>query len=328
MSQSSLYIKNLKIGVLRGGPSHQYDISLKSGAHVLNNLPDGLNPLDIFISRDGVWYMQGVRREPEKILRNVDIVWNALHGSFGEDGKIQKILKTLGINHTGSDTFGSALAINKHLSRNVLSKHNFKRPISTVMLPHENTYPNLNELFRSFPQPSIIKPLTGGSSVGVTIAHNFDDFKKGIERALLFSGGALIEEYIHGEEVVCCVIDNLDGTSSYALQPLSIKKPEKNYHYSFEMKLSDESDHISHAELSLEEKTAIQEQAILAHRTLGLCHYSNTDFIIHPKRGIYILEVNSLPQLTANSPLSISLQKSGIEFSDFIDHVVTLALKK
>lgn len=328
MSQSSPYTKNIKIGVLRGGPSHQYDISLKSGAHVLNNLPSGLNPLDIFISRDGIWHVQGVSREPEKILRNVDVVWNALHGSFGEDGKIQKILKTLGINHTGSDTFGSALAINKNLSRKVLSKHNFKIPFSTVMLPHENTYPNLNELFRSFPQPSIIKPLTGGSSIGVTIAYNFDDFKKGIERALLFSGGALIEEYIHGVEVVCSVIDNQDGTTSYALQPLSIKKSEKNSHYSFEMKLSDELDYLSDEDLLHEEKKMIQEQAILAHRALGLRHYSSADFIIHPKRGIFILEVNSLPQFTTNSPLSISLKKSGIEFSDFIDHVVALSLKK
>lgn len=321
-------MKNLKIGVLRGGPSHQYDISLKSGAHVLNNLPKGLSPIDIFISRDGLWHVQGVRREPEKILRNVDVVWNALHGSFGEDGKIQKILSLFGINYSGSDAFGSALAINKHLSQKVLSKKNFKTPFSTVILPHENTYPNLNELFRSFPQPSIIKPLAGSSSVGVTIAHNFDDFKRGIERALLFGGGALIEEYVYGTEVVCSVIDNLDGTGSYALQPLSIVKPEKHSLYSFEMKLSDKSNCVSCTALSPEEKRVIQELSILAHQTLGLRHYSCADFIIHPKRGIFLLEVNSLPQLTANSPINVSLQDSGIEFSDFIDHIIALALKK
>src|SRR4051812_28058000 len=104
---------SLRIGVLRGGPSPEYDASLKTGGHVLKYLNETHKPLDIFISKDGTWHVQGIERKPERILKQVDVVWNALHGLYGEDGGVQEILNHHGVPYTGSDRMASAVAMNK-----------------------------------------------------------------------------------------------------------------------------------------------------------------------------------------------------------------------
>ena len=107
----------MRIGVLRGGPSSEYEVSLKTGANVLKALSETHRPLDIFISKDGKWHREGVERTPDHALLGVDVVFNALHGEYGEDGKVQQILQQLGIPYTGSDSIASALAMNKVLSK-------------------------------------------------------------------------------------------------------------------------------------------------------------------------------------------------------------------
>src|SRR3989344_1616625 len=83
----------IRVGVLRGGPSNEYEVSLKSGASVLQNLPEKYHPRDVFISRDGAWHMDGIVHTPERVLRKIDVVFNAMHGEYGEDGQVQKILE-------------------------------------------------------------------------------------------------------------------------------------------------------------------------------------------------------------------------------------------
>src|SRR5690606_33101558 len=99
----------LTVGVLRGGPSHEYDVSLASGKAVLQQMPEDYLPIDIFISKNGEWHTDGLVRKPESILRGIDVVFNALHGQYGEDGQVQRILEEIGVPYTGSDTIASAL---------------------------------------------------------------------------------------------------------------------------------------------------------------------------------------------------------------------------
>jgi len=328
MSTDVLNARKKIVGVLRGGPSHQYDVSLKSGSHVLQNLSDSYQGQDIFITRDGEWHIGGVRRDPEKILRHVDVVWNALHGQYGEDGKVQQILSTLDVPYTGSEAFSSALAMNKHLTRKVLLSKGMKMPIATVILPKENTYKNLFELFRTFPQPSIIKPISGGSSVGITVAHRFEDFKKGIEKAFHHGSNVLIEEYIRGKEITCIVIDESNQKGAYALFPIEITSPTKNYYFDYDLKYINPRAHICPSSLSNEEKLFIQNRAVDAHQLLGLRHYSSADFIVSPQRGTYLLEVNTLPGLAETSLLPQVLLANNTDMREFIDHILSLALKK
>src|SRR6185436_14653347 len=108
----------IRVGVLRGGPSPEYKVSLETGRSVLENLPEEhYTPVDIFISRDGVWHEAGLPVRPEKILKKVDVVWNALHGAYGEDGEVQKLLDQLGTLYTGSGALSSAMGMNKITSK-------------------------------------------------------------------------------------------------------------------------------------------------------------------------------------------------------------------
>ncbi len=328
MSINSLGVRKKVVGVLRGGPSHEYEVSLGSGSHILKNLPDMFVGKDIFISRDGDWHVGGIRQSPDKILRDVDVIWNALHGKYGEDGKVQHLLEYHRMPYTGSQSLASALAMNKHLTRKTLVSQGFKMPIATVVHPKDNTYENLFELFRTFPQPSIIKPVSGGSSIGITVALQFEDFKKGIEKAFLHGGAALIEEYIRGREVTCVVVDDRDGGGSYALFPIEILRDKNAHYFDYDLKYKDSREHLCPSELSPEEKLSIQNFAVDAHHHLGLRHYSSADFIVSPNRGIYLLEVNALPGLTEKSLLPQTLKATGTHISDFIEHIISLAIKK
>ena len=136
----------------------------------------------------------------------------------------------------------------------------------------------------------------------------------------------MVEENIKGREATCGVVDKFRGNDFYSLLPIEIIKPEKSDFFDYEAKYCGGSQEICPGNFSRDEKEAIQELAVAAHKVLGLRHYSRSDFIISPGRGIYILEVNTLPGLTAESLLPKSLQAVGCSLPDFLDHLITLAL--
>ncbi len=121
-------MNKIRIGVLRGGPSSEYEVSLKTGSSVLNNLPEKYSPVDIFIDKKGGWYIQGIPHEPHEAFKKVDAIFNALHGEYGEDGNVQKILDTFSIPYTGSKTVSSAIGMNKALAKNIFKSHGIKTP--------------------------------------------------------------------------------------------------------------------------------------------------------------------------------------------------------
>ncbi len=315
----------IRVGVLRGGPSPEYDISLRSGAEILKHLPEAYSPVDIFISRDGDWHVNGFTKSPEKIFPHVDVVWNALHGSYGEDGKVQQLFQTYGVPFTGSRAFSSALGMNKNVSKALFQYHGLKTPEFTVIHPHDNSFQSLIELFHSFPQPSIIKPLSGGSSIAVTVARDFNTFRNGIEKVFKHGGSVIIEEYIPGMEVSCVVVEGSDGDTLYSLFPVG---PQQKQNGIFNpQNIASGEQPVCPAPLSVYEKETIQQLALSVHKHFNLRHYSIIDAIIHPTRGAFLLEVNTLPGTTHDSLLSASLGAAGISMGDFVDHILTLAIE-
>ena len=319
-------MNKIRIGVLRGGPSSEYEVSLKTGVSVLNNLPDKYSPVDIFIDKSGVWHIQGVPHQPHETFKKVDAIFNALHGEYGEDGKVQKILDTFSVPYTGSKTIASAIGMNKALAKNVFKSHGIKTPYFTVESKSENIDEIASKLFKTFPMPAVVKPIAGGSSVGVSIAYDFRGLKDALAKAFEYSDKALVEEYINGREATCGVVDKFRGKDIYSLLPIEIIKPEKSEFFDYEAKYCGGSQEICPGNFSQSEKEAIQGLAVMAHKVLGLRHYSRSDFIVSPRRGIYILEVNTLPGLTSESLLPKSLQAIGCSLPDFLDHLITLAL--
>ncbi|MDP6387785.1 MAG: D-alanine--D-alanine ligase [Candidatus Pacebacteria bacterium] len=316
----------IKVGVMRGGPSSEYDISLKTGGSVLRNLPeDKYETYDIFISKDGEWHFRGTPISHPKILTQIDVVFNAMHGQYGEDGTVQKILDSFGVPYTGSTAFASTVSMNKLLTKQGIESCRINTPEHIVLDYSKDLKKDILNIFRNFIQPSVVKPVIGGSSIGVTIAKDFGSLMEGVYKALEYSPRILIEECINGREVTCGVIEGFRGEKLYALMPVEIIPPKKSVFFDYNAKYSGETQEVCPAHLDRVIKEEIQRIAKEVHRELGLRHYSRSDFIVSP-RGIYFLEVNTLPGLTEKSLVPKSLSAAGSSLPEFLDHLIELAI--
>jgi len=260
-------------------------------------------PRDIFIDRNGQWHMHGIGVSPEKALFGTDVAFNSLHGHYGEDGQVQRLLEQLGVPYTGSGAVASAASFNKQQTK-YLAQNLGVKVAHGIMVENTGDIETLaHAIFRTFPHPAIIKPVTGGSSQGVSIAENFNQLKSALAKAFDFAPQVLVEEYIRGRDATVGVIQNFRNEAAYALLPA----PNEI--------------------LSQKEKNGLIAIAKKIHEGLGLSHYSESDFVVS-KRGIYFLEVNTLPNLAKESLFHKSLNVVGSSFSHFLDHVITLASRK
>ena len=321
-------MQRIKVAVLRGGPGGEHDVSMKSGKNVLENLSDKYIPTDIFIAKDKAWYLDGVVISPEKLFRNVDVVFNAMHGEYGEDGKVQQLMDHFGVKYTGSKALASALGMNKVLAKEIFVKAGLKTPIYKVIKKGDNLQDIDKTIFKTFPIPAIVKPGGSGSSIGVSLVKVLKDILPAIEKALKYSEVVIVEEFIKGKEVTCGVVEKFRDEQLYSLLPVEITKPKEFEFFGYDAKYSGCSSEVCPGNFSDKEKKTIQDMAIEAHRLLGLRHYSRSDFIVSQKRGVYILEVNTLPGLTKESLLPKSLEAVGCSLPYFLDHVITLALEQ
>jgi D-alanine-D-alanine ligase len=316
------------VGVMRGGPSSEYEVSLKTGKSVLEHLDkEKYEPRDLFIDRAGVWHLHGLAVPPEQALHGVDVAFNAMHGAYGEDGTVQRLLDRLSVAYTGSGALASSVAFNKHLTKEEARKLGVKVAHGVVVNDQGDSEALARQLFRTFPHPAIVKPVVGGSSVGTTIARSFHELQFALDEAFKLSSQALVEEYIKGKEATVGVINHFRGESIYALMPVEIIPPAHHSFFSYEAKYSGESTervpgHFTHAQ-----KSELERLAKLVHQGLKLDHYSRSDFILS-RRGIYFLEVNTLPGLTSESLLPKALKAVGSKLSEFIDHVIELARRR
>ncbi len=315
------------VAVLRGGPSSEYEVSLKTGSAVLEALDkDAFDARDIFIDRNGAWHLHGVEVAPERALKGIDVAFNAMHGEYGEDGQVQRLLEKLGTPYTGSGPFASATAFHKQRTKDAVKKLGVKVAHGVTVEAQDDIESLAHNLFRTFPHPAIIKPVAGGSSVGTTIANNFAQLQYALEQAFTVSPTALVEEFIPGREATVGVVDNFRNEPAYALMPVEIIPPAKHPFFSYEAKYGGETIERVPGNFSNEEKLELERLAKLVHQGMDLRHYSRSDFII-AKRGIYFLEVNTLPGLTQQSLLPKALGAIGSSLSQFLQHVIDLARK-
>lgn len=321
-------MSKLVVGVLRGGPSHEYEVSLATGQTVLNQLPEEkYKPVDIFISRDGEWHVDGRVRTPADALRGMDVAFNALHGQYGEDGQVQKMLDDIGMKYTGADAVSSALSMHKARAKDVFARAGIKIPAHRIVHKGAVMDTLVREIFESMFLPLIVKPASAGSSLGMTLVHDYRDVPRALLYAFAHSDQALIEHYVRGREATCGVIEDYRGSRHYALLPVEIIPHQTKKFFDFDAKYSGDTQELCPGNFSNEEKRMIEDASIKAHDALGLRHYSRSDFILTPKGDIYILETNTLPGLTPASLLPKSLVAVGSNMPEFLDHVVSLALK-
>lgn len=317
----------IRVAVLRGGPSHEYDVSLRTGSEVLKHLPPQYKGVDILIDTDGVWHMNGAPKTPDKIFPHVDVVWNALHGNFGEDGKVHHILEMHGIPHTGSSVLPSAIGMNKALAKNVFAKYGIRTPHSIALHKDDMSNAKIHEIFSTLPHPAIVKPASSGSSLGVKVVQTIPELIEALEQAFAYGEKVVVEEYITGREATCGVIAGFRDEHLYTLPVLEVKKPEGHTHHTFDHKMEG-SVLFDHQSLTPLEKAEAKRVAMLAHKALGLSHYSRADMIVHPKRGVFLLEVNSQPSLKQGGAFAHGLEHIGSSLSHFLQHTLDRVLKK
>lgn len=320
-------MSKLRVGVLRGGPSSEYEVSLKTGASVLKNLSrQQFEPKDIFISRDGLWHLGGVPIWPEQAAEQVDIFFNALHGEYGEDGQVQRLLTNLERPFTGPEEISALASINKPLAKSLLAKAGIKVAPTFTLVARANNREAAKQVFNKLPPPWVVKPADRGSSFGLSLAKSFDELVAAIAGAGAYSQQILIEPYLPGREATVGVIDNFRGQGVYPLMPVEIRRPNNSPLWHHQHRYSGETTHLCPASFDTKDKSQLEALAVLAHETLGLRHYSRSDFIVSP-RGIYLLEVDALPSLTEHCALPQALQASGANTADFLTHIINQALK-
>jgi len=298
----------LAITVLSGGPSGEREVSLESGQCVADALKLAGHQV----------YIEDINPDNLGALaRQVDVVFVALHGAFGEDGGVQTILERRGLHYTGSEPAACALAMNKPAAKARFAEAGLPTPRWTVA-----TRTNLREALSCWSLPLVAKPTKEGSSLFCHIIRTFDELRPAVEAVIENYGECLIEEFISGLELTVGIL------ADKALPPIEIRTPRSFYDY--EAKYRDErTEYRFDIDLPAALLKQIQEQSLAAHRLLGCRDFSRVDWRVDPARSAgYILEVNTVPGLTTHSLLPKAAAKNGIEMTQLCDDLVGAAYRR
>lgn len=281
---------------------------------------------DIVITRRGEWLEEGRVRAPDSVLEAVDVAFLALHGAYGEDGQVQKILERKYIPFTGSRSFPSSIAFNKTLTKQSLQDYGIHmaqhRRVTREEAPDAETI--ARQISRDFGPQYIIKPVASGSSVGTMFIRDPAFLPQALSDALQNYDQVMVEEFIRGQEATCGVLEGFRNERIYALPVVEIVPPQEAGFFSNEVKYNGATLEICPARFSYREKALIAEAATLVHDVLGLSQYSRSDFIIRDGRP-YFLEVNTLPGLTPESLFPKAMKAVGSDMKQLIEHLIETA---
>lgn len=344
----------MKIVVLAGGISTERDVSLISGEGILkalrerghqailldvflgykkrgddvSNIFDKSDEMDAHVNdiqviEPDIEEVKKMRDDDEKglfgpnvieICKQADIVYMGLHGADGENGKVQAAFDVLGIKYTGSNYLGSALAMDKGMAKSIFIQNNIPTPNGFTMA--KNQISKLNE---EIGYPCIVKPCCGGSSVGMSIANNEEEYKKALELAFKYESEVVIEEYIKGREFSVGVI----GGKSLPIIEIIPKSGIYDYETKYQPGMATD---VCPAPLSDEITDKMQTYAIDVYRALKLNSYARIDFLLDENDNMYCLEANTLPGMTPTSLLPQEAKVLGIEYGILCEQVIAQAL--
>jgi D-alanine-D-alanine ligase len=300
-------MKTRKIAVLMGGLSAEREVSLKSGTAVHQALlAQGYDAIAIDVERNLAAILAS---------EQIEAAFIALHGRYGEDGCVQGLLELMQIPYTGSGVLASALAMHKLYSKQIFSSagiltapfHHFRRG-------NQVCFEQLD-----FGLPVVVKPVQEGSSVGVSIVKQISQLAPALELAFHHDTEILVEQYIKGQEVQVGILDD---------QPIgAIEIVPKNEFYDFEAKYTDGmAEHIFPARLEATLYEKVQQVGLAAHRALGCSGYSRVDLLVTKEGECFVLEVNTLPGMTALSLLpEIAAKGIGLSFEALVERIINTA---
>jgi D-alanine-D-alanine ligase len=301
--------KGKRIGVLMGGMSAEREVSLMSGQAIGNALRE-LGYEARLVEADQ-WLAQRLGEE------KIDVAFIGLHGRLGEDGAVQGLLEMMRIPYTGSGVLASALAMDKVVSRQLFILKGLPVPRHRVFAAGDIGEFDIHDL--PFPLPMVVKPSQEGSSVGVTIVAKEEEISRAMEIAFEFGPEILIEEYIRGREIQVGILDDA---------PLgAIEIVPRVQFYSYEAKYTPGlADHLLPAPLPHEDYDRALQLGLEAHRLLGCEGATRVDLLYTGEKGgpgpLFVLEVNTLPGMTALSLLPEIARGAGIDFPTLVERIL------
>lgn len=300
-----------KVAVLMGGISGEREISLLSGQHVLEALLEkGVNAYGIDVGTDIA----------ERLIKDKpDRVFLALHGTQGEDGVIQGLLEVLQIPYTGSGVKASALAMDKYQAK-IIWRHYNLPVLPSVLVSNYDELKQLSPNKIGFDFPWCIKPNENGSTLGISKVSNSDELAAAFEEAKKYSSQVMIEPWIEIlREFTVPIFED------QALPPIEIVAEKKFYDYKAKY-LSDDTKFFCPCKLTPNELEQLQTLALASFKTLDCRHFARADFIQDSQGKFWLLEINTIPGLTTHSLVPMAVKAIGINFADFIWHVLSLTL--
>lgn len=347
----------MKIIVLAGGLSTERDVSLSSSAGICKTLIENGHDaflLDVFMGfpydkdhLEDVFTLPGHGLEiaknvstaepdleavkasrPDKsasflgpnvieLCKMADITFIGLHGGEGENGKLQATFDLLGIRYTGPDSLGCAVAMDKGLTKQIFLQSGVDTP-DGVCLHKNDKEKSLKALGLSL--PVVVKPCSGGSSIGVYIVNSEDEYEDALNKSFKYEDEVVIETYIKGREFACGVIDGV------ALPPVEIIPKTGFFDYANKYQAG-ATEEVCPAKISEEITKRMQELTVKAFQALKLNVYSRADFLLDENNNLYCLEMNTLPGMTAASLLPKEAKAAGIEYNELCELIIKKSLE-
>lgn len=340
--------KKLKIAVLMGGNSAERDVSLSSGAGIIAGLRQaGHEAIGIDtalgagqISAQQKTQVAGIKETPPSVsdlealpnetaiqtisspdLKEVDLVFIALHGGMGENGTIQSLLDLMDIPYTGSGVMASAVAMDKFVSKKIFIASGI--PVPDYILLNSNEIPGEKELIGAIESsvgfPVVVKPNDQGSSVGLDISRSAETLYAIAKKAAEYSDKVLFEKFIPGRELTVGVLDG------QTLPVVEIRPHDSFYDYKHKYTVG-ATEYLTPAPITSEQEWRVRELSMQAFQALGCRGYARVDFRLSPDGEFYCLEVNTLPGMTATSLVPKAAKAAGIEFPQLLDRIARCAL--
>jgi len=311
MRQSLL---QLRVGVLMGGLSREREVSLRSGGNILASLKrQGFDAVSIDVDHRVAEVLKEER---------IDLAFIALHGRYGEDGCIQGLLEMLGIPYTGSGVMASAVAMNKVATKRVLSAAGIPTAPFAVIDIERGVDAEVARMVSEFGLPVVVKPVSEGSSIGITIADSVEELNQAVRRAVYEFGKVYCEAFLAGREITVGVLGT--NGSARALPVLELRP--KNRFYDFEAKYTHGlTEFVLPAELPPALTTLVQEVAVKAHRALGCAGMSRVDMIVTADGVPNVLEINTIPGFTDLSDLPAQAKEAGMSFDELVFEILKTA---
>lgn len=298
---------NTKIAVLMGGPSSEAEISRRSGKNIFNALQNlGYKNAELIEVDENI----------AKTLRekNIEVVYNAMHGRFGEDGCIQGMLEVMGIPYTGCGVMASSVCMNKEFTKNVLKEAGIPL-IKSVLVRKDEDYKNK---IKDLKYPFMLKPVSEGSSLGMYKVNNPDEMDECFKKSLEYGQDVMVEEYLEGKSITVGVLE--DGDKMFATEILEFRT--KTEWYDYEAKYTaGMTEFIIPAELSEEMTKKVKQIAIDAFNACACRGVSRVDFLV-TKDMPYVLEINTSPGMTDLSDLPAQSKAMGIDYDTLVQIIL------